>query len=456
MSLMRDGRFRRLLRPEKLIWLLLFLLLAERLALFRQFGVGYLSYSDDHAYLAAGLHFARTGTISMWGDYPSAMIMPGMPVLIGAFSLVFGEGDALLLALKLLWILMGVATAYVAYKTAELAAGGWAGLFAACGFLVPNMAWMNHVLLTETPYMLFFSLCLYLTLRLERGGGRRCRIGYVLSFMAALMFRSNIILMPFFTAAWLLFRRKGRELLRLAAPLLCALLLFVIPWSVRNYRCFHAFVPFSYGAGNPLLLGTYQGEGFPEDEALDYESNVRAVMHARYPGLYQDPEPRDTDDYYITHFDPDGEVRDLRYAQYLSLAADGVKARYRLREWFEQDPVSLLKSYLFIKPRWMLNWSWAWMPAFHVPYEVLHRISQLNFVLCALTVVLALVKKRCRGPLLFLCGVYWISVYVHALAFVTDRYASTYTGLRYTVAGVGLGLALELIAQRRRTSSVTP
>ena len=321
---MREGALRRLLCPEKLIVLLLLVLLAERIALFWQFGVDYLSYSDDHAYLAAGLLFAKTGMISMWGPYPSAMIMPGMPAVIGAFSLVFGEGSTLLLALKLLWILMGVATAHVAYKTAELAAGGWAGLFAACGFLVPNMAWMNHVLLTETPYMLFFSLCLYLTLRLERGGGRGCRIGYVLGFMAALMFRANIVLMPVFTAVWLLLRRQGRQLLRLAVPLLCAFLLFVIPWSLRNYRCFDAFIPLTYGAGNPLLLGTYQGEGYPEDDVLDYESNVHEVMHERYAARYKVPEPRDTDDYYTSRFDPDGEVRDLRYAQYLSLTADGV------------------------------------------------------------------------------------------------------------------------------------
>ena len=86
---MKVGFWRRLLCPAKLMVFLLLVLLAERVALFWQFGVDYLSYSDDHAYLAAGLLFARTGMISMWGPYPSAMIMPGMPVLIGAFSRVF-------------------------------------------------------------------------------------------------------------------------------------------------------------------------------------------------------------------------------------------------------------------------------------------------------------------------------------------------------------------------------
>ena len=42
---MDQGKLRRLLRPEKLIWLLLLVLLAERLVLFWQFGVRYMSSS---------------------------------------------------------------------------------------------------------------------------------------------------------------------------------------------------------------------------------------------------------------------------------------------------------------------------------------------------------------------------------------------------------------------------
>ena len=105
----------RLFKPDRLIWLLLLLLLLERLLLFIQLGPDYLSYSDDEAYVKAGLYFAETGVISMWGPFPSAMIMPAMPVLIGLLSFLFGSGTALLVAVKTLWILMGVLTAYVVY-----------------------------------------------------------------------------------------------------------------------------------------------------------------------------------------------------------------------------------------------------------------------------------------------------------------------------------------------------
>ena len=435
------------LRPERLICLLLLLLLAERLLLFIQLGPGYLSYSDDEAYVKAGLYFAETGVISMWGPFPSAMIMPAMPVVIGLFSFIFGSGTALLVAVKLLWILMGVLTAYVVYKTVTLFCSGWAGLFAAAHFLIPNLAWMNHVLLTETPYMLFLSLAVYETLYLGERFEKKHALRYLFVYMAGLMFRTNMLLLPLFTGVYLLFRHVSvRALLKPAAVLCCTLLLFVIPWTARNYLQFGAFIPITYGGGNPFLLGTYQGEGYPSDEELDYETNVSNVMHARYAPYYREEKQPWTADpdtaYYIEHFDPDGEVKELKHAQFLSLQADGIKAEYRVREWQRRDLTGFLKSYLLIKPRWLLNWSWAWEEAFHVPYQTLHRLSQINAVFCALTVLLSLVKKKYRAPVLFLSIAYLVSIYLYATAFVSDRYASTLMLFRYALTGFGIALCL--------------
>ena len=436
------------LRPDKLIFLLLALLLIERLLLFIQLGPDYLSYSDDEAYVKAGLYFAKTGVISMWGPFPSAMIMPAMPVVIGLFSFVFGSGTALLVAVKLLWILMGVLTAYVVYRIVTLFCSGWAGLFAAAHFLIPNLAWMNHVLLTETPYMFFLSLAVYETVCLGECFERKHAVRYLIAVMTGLMFRTNMLLLPLFTGVYLLFRHISiRKLLKSAAAVCCALLLFVIPWSIRNYVQFGAFIPITYGGGNPFLLGTYQGEGYPSDEELDYETNVSDVMHARYASYYREEKQPWTADretaYYIEHFDPDGEVKELKHAQFLSLQADGIKARYRIREWQQRDLAGFLKSYLLIKPRWMLNWSWAWEEAFHVPYQTLHRLSQINAVFCAMTVLLSLIKKKYRAPVLFLSIAYFISIYLYATAFVSDRYASTLMLFRYALTGFGFSLCFE-------------
>lgn len=46
----------------------------------------------------------------------SAQIMPGMTILIGILSFIFGDGNLLWLVLKLVWITMGCITAFLAYK----------------------------------------------------------------------------------------------------------------------------------------------------------------------------------------------------------------------------------------------------------------------------------------------------------------------------------------------------
>ena len=436
-----------ILHQDKLIWELLVVLLAERLLLFRQLGADYLSYSDDEAYIKAGLYFAKTGTISMWGPYPSAMIMPAMPVMIGLVSLLFGDGTVLLLTLKLIWICMGILTAYICYKTVSLIATPWGGLYAAAHFLIPNMAWMNHVLLTETPYMLFLMLTLYYTFRLGKAEDEKAFYAYLLSFLAGLMFRANILMMPVFTLLYMAMNRRiTKRTMKRVAFFLCALLLFIVPWTIRNYYHFSAFIPITYGAGNPMLLGTYQGENYPTDEMLDYETNVHDVMRESYSEYYkthpQNWLVNDENAYYIEHFDPDGEVKDLKQAQFLSLTADSLKAKYRIREWFQ--------SYLLIKPRWMLNWSWAWEEAFHVPYAVLHRISQVNAVFCVLTAGLAVYMKRYRKPVFYLGISYAVTVYLYASSFVSDRYASTLMGYRYLIAGIGLSLIVEMIGRKKR------
>lgn len=446
----QDARFR--LKPERLIWLLLAALLAERLLIFRELGPDYLTNSDDINYIAGGIEFAKSGVISYGSSYPTALIMPGMPVVIGLMCRLVGEGTALLVAMRVLWCLLGVLSAWFVYRTGRLCSNAWGGLLAACWFLLPNMAWMNHVVLTETPYVLFSCMCVFYTFAMARSDEPRWFVGYLLSLIGGLLFRSNILLQLPFAVAWLLLHRgRPRLLLRRALALVLALLFVLTPWTLRNRREFGAFIPMTYGMGNPSLLGTYQGEGYPEDAELDYETNVHQVMLRDYAAYYTDhPVPRGEDESpYALLYDPAGEVRELKNAQFLSMQADSVKARYRLRVWWERNPLSLLKSFLYIKPRWLLNWAWYWTGVLGTSYEWMHRFYQFNMLLCAAVLALSLRLRRLRGPLLYLFFLYAGQVYLYALAFVTDRYSSTLISLRFLLAGVGLTLLPEALRRLR-------
>ena len=444
---MTEGR-KRFLQPDKLIWFFLVFLFIERMLVFLQLGPEYNSGSDDINYVQSGILFLKTGMISYGGGYPSALIMPGMTVIISCFSLFFGEGTNLWIALRLFWSILGVSTAWVAYKTAKLLSNSWGGFGAALWFALPNMAWMNHVILTETPYLLFSTMCLLYTFRMARECDGKWFVCYTISFFFALMFRANAIIIPFFTWVYCICNRRIQ--LKRVVSFAVILLLFFIPWTIRNYKQFNAFIPLTYGGGQPMLQGTYQGEGWPEDSTLDYETNVHQVMLRDYTDYYRDNPSQETGrDPYLIQYDPEGEVREPQHVQYLSMQKDGVKAKYRLEEWRKTDLKSLLKSYLYIKPRWMLNWSWAWEEVFHVPYLVLHRFSQINLLFCLFSLLLCILLKKPSG-IPFLSIMYFAQVYIYSLSFVTDRYASSLMTIRYIWAGVGFGLLIDWIYHQKR------
>ena len=89
----------------------------------------------------------------------------------------------------------------------------------------------------------------------------------------------------------------------------------------------------------------------------------------------------------------------------------------------------------------------------HTPYPVLHRLSQINMLFCAFTVLLALVRKQGRAPVLFLSGMYVILVYLYASSFVTDRYASSLMNIRYILAGIGVALLVDTLGDFFRSQA---
>lgn len=431
------------LNSEKAIFVLMLLALAERLIMFFWLGSGRLCDSDDIAYVQSGITFARTGVISVWSSLPTAKIMPGLPVVAGLLCRIFGEGKEYIDAVRLLWIVLGCLTPYVIYKASCLFLPSPYALFAAAGFLLPNWAWSDNTVLTETPYLLFYCLCLYCTLLLGQENGEKSGkavAGFALSFMGALMFRANILLYLPFALAYLFFvaRKSLRQVARPMAALVLAMAVFVIPWSIRNYRLFGEFIPISSGTANPTLLGTYQGETAPRDETLDYETHVYAPVRAEFPDA----------------FDENGQLIRHELGEKISERTERLQTRYRLREWWNRDPWGLIWAYFFSKPACMLNWVWIWLPLPWL-YYTLRFLSQINLVMCVGAALLSLIQKKNRAMLLWLGSTYVINIYIIAMSFASERYAGMFMPLRYMLAAMGLQLAVSWLQERKKTASVS-
>src|SRR5699024_4204699 len=219
--------------------------------------------SDDLSYVKSGIVFANTGRITMHGVL-SAQIMPGMPVLIGFFSLFWGEGEALWIVLKIVWALMGAITAFYIYKSVLIFAPKIFAVISVLPLFLINYVWMDNLILTETPFMLFLSMLIYATLMMGKKQENKYFWLCVVTYMLTLMFKANIAIYPLFAMAYLLAVKYGFvRLIKQGLILGLVILCFVVPWSIRNYIHYDAFIPLAWGSGNPLLLGTYQGIAYP-------------------------------------------------------------------------------------------------------------------------------------------------------------------------------------------------
>lgn len=423
MKLARSER-KSFFREHRAAALILLLLLAERLWALRALGVSYTLWSDDLSYVNSGIYWMQTGTITMHDAYPSAQIMPGMPVLIGLFAFLFGSGKALWAALKLVWILMGTLTAWFLYRTVRLFAPAWCALASMLLLARPDFVWMDNLVLTETPFMLALTAMVYFTLRLGKEPGWRSFWGCLTAYLAALLLKASIAPYPLFALLYLLLVRYDRKfLLKQCGAAAGIILCLLLPWSVRNYARFHALIPLTYGAGNPALLGTYQGTGFPADEELDYETYVDGALE-RDPFYYQ----------------ADGTPKP-QYVRYLSLLRDGAVARYRQRVWLERSPGTFFYSYLAVKPAIMIGGVFYWEPLFGVDSAAVEILQRLDLLACLAALAACLGRKTHRRPALFLTGLYLANVLIYAASFAFGRYNAPLMCLRFALIGLGLDAA---------------
>jgi hypothetical protein len=425
---------RNFLAEHRWILAVMLLLFLERLLVLKRLGILYALGSDDVSYVKSGITFIKTGAITMHGVL-SAQIMPGMPVFIGLFSLFFGEGELLWLILKLVWITMGVWTAFFVYRSVLLFAPRWCGIMAALLFFAPDFAWMDNLILTETPFMLLLSALIYFTMMLAKTKERKYFWMCLASYMLALMLKANIGIYPVFAMVYLLMKKYDfKVLMKQALILACVLLGFIIPWSIRNYIHYDAFIPLTYGAGNPLLLGTYQGVGYPDDGQLDYVTNVDAAAKEKFR----------------KYADEEGNINEPYLKRYVLLETDGIKAKYRMAEWFKKDPASMIKSYLYLKPRYMITSSFYWTEIFGVKLVLLRKIRTIGFRVIVLAFLASMLLRKKREEMAFLGLLYLGNIYLYAVTFAFDRYAQPLLPIRYIAFGIGLCLFTEVIAKAFR------
>jgi len=212
---------------------------------------------------------------------------PGAPFLYAASFYATGgarEGTA-----RIVEALLGVATILVVFalgwRLGGRELGRWAGLFAAFAVAVyPPFLHSTGELMSEPPAMLTLPGAILAFLWAgDREGTWRWLVPGLLFGLTA-MFRPEYLLVGAVfvgLAAIRAWQQRGWRLgLAGAAVLLVALVLPILPWTIRNVVVLNRVVPISTGGGKALYVGTY----LPADG--EYQ-RVKRLLAERYigPGL---------------------------------------------------------------------------------------------------------------------------------------------------------------------------
>lgn len=406
-------------------------LILHSLAL-NELGFKYSLKSDDLHYVYSGIEFAKTGHITMH-DVLSAQIMPGLTFVIAFLSLIFGSGIKLWIALKILYMLMGLMTIVIVYKTLRLYTNKYIATIPCIFFLAADFVWMDNLVLTETPFILLFSLLVYFTLRLSINRSKRDYILIIICYILALFIRPNIGIYPLFLFIFLLLKKYDlRLLIKQCLVAGIVLLLVLTPWTIRNYKVFGKFIPLTYGMGNPLLLGTYQGFNYPADDEVEYQKEVyeKAPEELRY--YLENPDEKD----YMT--------------KYYSLEYDGLIAKYRMRKWWKNDKKAMLRSYLLYKPRILIDTAFYWKEILGIKISTLYIIRKVELILTAISILVIIINKKRIKEMLFLGMIYMSQIILYAYTFAFDRYGITLFFIRYLIIGIGIDVIYKMIKNRSK------
>lgn len=424
------------IKENKGISIILLIALILRIAVVNELGVNYTLKSDDLGYIESGIRFVEEGTFTMHGVL-SSQVMPGMTIFIAFFVLIFGKGITLMLSLKIMWIVMGIITIYFVYKIVNIYTSKLFSCISACFFLALDFAWIDTVILTETPFMLIFVLLIYNSLMLAKTREKKYFWLIVLFYIVGVFIRPNIGIFPIFLIVYLLWCGYDKKvLLKQTIIALGILLVSLTPWTIRNYYHYNKFIPLTYGTGNPLLLGTYQGYGYPDDKELDYKKNVDTKMSKEmYDYIYKK------------------EIKKKYMLKYYWLEHDKYKAEYRMNEWWKNDPKSMIVSYAILKPLRLVYGTYS-IDVLGVSKDFNLRIREIDLLLFVISLIAIILNKRRIKETVFLLMIYASQIALYAYTYAFPRYGHTLYFIRFIIIGIGLYIIYEYFIRKFKNKSV--
>lgn len=418
---MTKGKLNKFVKANYIIiGIAVFAFLIRVFALYR-YGLDLTLNSDDVGYTKSARVLLETGmlTYHQIGE-PTVHIMPGLSILLASVFFLFGLEEIGLYAARVAMSIFGVISIIFVYAIGKYVFNKWTGIIAA--FLlatsIPQIL-TDNLLLTESPFIAGFYILIYYSIKLANEFKMSQFYCVILSYLFCIMFRPTIALYPLVLLVYLILKKYPFKLALKQFIIALGLLLLVLgPWWVRNYNHYGEFIPLSGGTGNPMLLGTYQGEGYRYGDSYD---DVIKKINEEHPNINA----------------------------YENMEIQKNAAIDRIKMWWNESPKSLIKSFTIDKTIKQWNTQFYWVEILGLSEKIIqksHKVIMLISLICLVLTPLLYRKKLYEFLLMF--GVLLYFTILNNLFFAYDRYNQPLMAILYIFVGAVITYFIKKITKK--------
>jgi 4-amino-4-deoxy-L-arabinose transferase-like glycosyltransferase len=406
---------------------------------------------DSHAYYALAKSLYEEGSYGgpEFKSEATSDWSPGAPWLYAGLFVVTGgprEGT-----IRILEALMGVGTILVVFFLGWRLGGRWPALLGALGVAIyPPFIHSVGEIMSEPPTMLSLPAAILAFLwawdrTTAPGDEERRRTPWVwllpgFLFGVTAMFRPEYTLVAgafvVFAAVRWAWEREWRLGSAAVGLMLLALLLPIVPWTIRNIVALERLVPISTGGGKALYVGTF----YPADG--EYQ-RVKAILYHRETGEWLPPQSQE-----LNEVDPTklfNKVAD-RYPELPRDSALGKIGKQNFSKWFGEHPLGYAGMTVRKVGRMWSSGVGSFMST------TLGRAIQIVLVLLGVAGLVVLAFRRRWWETLCLAAPIVLVTIVGAATLAAPRRNEILMTLIFPLAGLALSTAASALSSGRKWS----